>query len=305
MVERVTIMSPCTGVCRLDVATGFCLGCARTGDEIARWSAAPDAWRARVWAALPARCDALGIALRRLAFTSEDTRDFLAASLAAGKGTWVMGLAGALGAFAVPPGASVEVAVDGDQVTATTPGARLRARIDDDVRALGFRPTGTAPETMPVVLAVARARKRLPLADNLTDLGPDTGAIDPAERTGRLFDLGVGRKEARYLVRVAPGPACEALLRHVGTPFRDSLPLVGPALMAGSPVRVIETALGRLEVTSPAPPPGDRSPEGPNIHLLPARLASGAALPAGMELPRAYLPGAIFYPPGTERPDDG
>jgi len=30
-------LSPCTGVCRLD-ARGLCMGCLRTGDEIARWS---------------------------------------------------------------------------------------------------------------------------------------------------------------------------------------------------------------------------------------------------------------------------
>lgn len=31
--------SPCTNLCVLDPATGWCEGCARTLDEIARWSA--------------------------------------------------------------------------------------------------------------------------------------------------------------------------------------------------------------------------------------------------------------------------
>ena len=30
--------SPCIGVCRVDGATGLCVGCLRTLDEIARWS---------------------------------------------------------------------------------------------------------------------------------------------------------------------------------------------------------------------------------------------------------------------------
>lgn len=30
------ILSPCVGICRLD-ALGYCEGCYRTGDEIARW----------------------------------------------------------------------------------------------------------------------------------------------------------------------------------------------------------------------------------------------------------------------------
>jgi predicted Fe-S protein YdhL (DUF1289 family) len=30
-------LSPCTGVCRLDPATGYCAGCRRTVEEIAGW----------------------------------------------------------------------------------------------------------------------------------------------------------------------------------------------------------------------------------------------------------------------------
>ncbi len=30
------VLTPCTGVCTLG-AEGYCLGCLRTGDEIARW----------------------------------------------------------------------------------------------------------------------------------------------------------------------------------------------------------------------------------------------------------------------------
>jgi uncharacterized protein len=30
------ILSPCVGICRLD-SRGYCEGCHRTGDEIARW----------------------------------------------------------------------------------------------------------------------------------------------------------------------------------------------------------------------------------------------------------------------------
>jgi len=29
-------LSPCIGICRLD-ERGYCIGCLRTGDEIARW----------------------------------------------------------------------------------------------------------------------------------------------------------------------------------------------------------------------------------------------------------------------------
>jgi uncharacterized protein len=49
------IESPCVKVCTLDARTGLCLGCGRTIEEIARWSAISAAERARVMAELPAR----------------------------------------------------------------------------------------------------------------------------------------------------------------------------------------------------------------------------------------------------------
>nr|WP_231638089.1 DUF1289 domain-containing protein [Piscinibacter sakaiensis] len=39
----------------MDPATGWCLGCRRTIDEIAAWSRMDDAARRRVWALLPDR----------------------------------------------------------------------------------------------------------------------------------------------------------------------------------------------------------------------------------------------------------
>jgi hypothetical protein len=38
------VLSPCTGVCRLDDA-GYCVGCRRSSDEIAHWMQFSDAQR--------------------------------------------------------------------------------------------------------------------------------------------------------------------------------------------------------------------------------------------------------------------
>ncbi|PKM06065.1 MAG: DUF1289 domain-containing protein [Gammaproteobacteria bacterium HGW-Gammaproteobacteria-4] len=44
--ETVTsaVLSPCIGICELD-ATGYCVGCHRTGDEIAGWLGFHPQWR--------------------------------------------------------------------------------------------------------------------------------------------------------------------------------------------------------------------------------------------------------------------
>ena len=47
--------SPCIKVCTLDPATGLCIGCLRTLDEIAGWVELTDEERAAIRAALPTR----------------------------------------------------------------------------------------------------------------------------------------------------------------------------------------------------------------------------------------------------------
>lgn len=47
--------SPCVNICRIDADTGWCVGCARTIEEIAAWSRWTAAERERVWAVLPSR----------------------------------------------------------------------------------------------------------------------------------------------------------------------------------------------------------------------------------------------------------
>jgi predicted Fe-S protein YdhL (DUF1289 family) len=49
------IESPCVKICTLDARSGLCLGCGRTIDEIARWTAMGAAERSRVIGELPGR----------------------------------------------------------------------------------------------------------------------------------------------------------------------------------------------------------------------------------------------------------
>ncbi|GGD86706.1 hypothetical protein GCM10011390_01630 [Aureimonas endophytica] len=54
--------SPCIRLCRLDPATGFCIGCGRTLDEIAGWAGSSGDERRAILARLPARLAELGAA---------------------------------------------------------------------------------------------------------------------------------------------------------------------------------------------------------------------------------------------------
>ena len=55
------IASPCNNVCQLDLKSGWCLGCGRTGTEIASWTSLTDAERDALMAAMPERLRAMGL----------------------------------------------------------------------------------------------------------------------------------------------------------------------------------------------------------------------------------------------------
>lgn len=60
-----TVESPCISVCVMDEASGYCEGCWRTRDEIARWGMADDAERLAVLERLRERRRAAGITSER------------------------------------------------------------------------------------------------------------------------------------------------------------------------------------------------------------------------------------------------
>jgi uncharacterized protein len=53
------IKTPCTKVCTVDGASGLCLGCLRSLQEIAEWSRLDDATRDAILEDLPARVSRL------------------------------------------------------------------------------------------------------------------------------------------------------------------------------------------------------------------------------------------------------
>jgi predicted Fe-S protein YdhL (DUF1289 family) len=56
------IETPCVKICTLDARSGLCLGCGRTVNEIARWTAMSGEERSRVIVELPDRLAAVQLA---------------------------------------------------------------------------------------------------------------------------------------------------------------------------------------------------------------------------------------------------
>jgi len=53
--DAASVPSPCINVCRMDAASGLCIGCRRTIDEIAAWSRMDDEGKRAVWQAIALR----------------------------------------------------------------------------------------------------------------------------------------------------------------------------------------------------------------------------------------------------------
>lgn len=53
--HEVPVPSPCTNVCKMNEATGWCEGCLRSIDEIVAWGRLDDAAKRAVWLQLARR----------------------------------------------------------------------------------------------------------------------------------------------------------------------------------------------------------------------------------------------------------
>lgn len=284
--------SPCVGICKLDDTSGYCIGCARTGDEIGRWSGMNETQRDAIWDVLPARHEALSINMRLLPWMANEIAEWAGRTMAEGLGTWVVGAPGALAEFPFRANRTIDVTVGDDAVVAKAQDATLRLEIHDKLRAFAFGTDG------PIVLGFPKARGSLPAASTFTALGADVAAVDARHRDDQLFDMGVGRRASRFAIRSGDAGLTKTLAALVGRPWSDVMREAGMAIFSANPHRVVESKLARVEVFTPIPLPGSASPDGAHTHFLPEFLKSGDEAPAGLALPDYAWPVATFYPGG-------
>ena len=142
----------------------------------------------------------------------------------------------------------------------------------------------------------AGARRR-----TLAELGPDTEAVLPEHRRARLFDLGLGARNLDACVRTDDEALASELRRCEGRSVLDGAADTLDAIREASPHRVFLSALARIEVYQPIPPPGEEgtTPEGPHTHLLPELLARRRTHAAIVPIPRGWLPVLALYPPSA------
>lgn len=294
--EAAPLPTPCVGVCRLDEASGLCLGCARTGDEIAKWREASREEQRRIWQALPQRRALLNMSVFRLPWAVDEIAGFIEASLRQRAGTWALGVYGAVGEFLIGPDEDAEIASRAEAITARAPRGALRLSKHPNTIAfaLGWRQGAAEPGA--IGLALPAGRIGLPVEAGLRCLGPDHGAVSAEHRDQPLYDLGLGRKAARFCLRAADPELIQALDAAIGAPWPEALRRIGSDILRLSPTRVIETGLGRAEIFTPIPSRGSVSADGPHTHFLPNLILLGRDTPPGWDLQPVFAPAAMFYP---------
>ena len=211
---------------------------------------------------------------------AEDPRTIARHHLAEPANGWSVGTWGAIGEFQYDEG-EPGLAVDLDRLAVASARGALKVGGLGDARC--FALVDETGRTREIAFCSPRQGSRRTVIEQLDD---------------GTFDLGVGAPHIDMMVRLRPDDEATraALRRGAGRPLLEAGNPAGAAIARASPTRVFVSALARLEVHQPIPPPGGRSPGGPHSHLLPHYLKEGRAHAPDSPLPAGLYCGLSLYP---------
>lgn len=214
---------------------------------------------------------------------------------------WSVGTFGALAEFLRDGDEPVAVTRAPGRAAAVTARGGIEVRLTGDVEPLAWERRAGDSWSQALALCVP--------ADGggrsvITELGPDVDALRAQDRDAVLVDLGVGAPHLAACVRTSDAALLASLREVEGRPLAEAGAVAG-LLVAAGPHRVFRTAVARLEVFTPIPPPDGTSPDGPHTHLLPRLLAHGRTHAATDPIPPGRAPGATLHLPHPTRTVEG
>lgn len=272
--------------------TKCCKGCGRTKNEIKNWIHCSEEWRDKILKSLPSRIMKMG--LKKVKWDQNNIRSFVLSSLKNRLGTWTMGVEGATAEFTALPGQEYFIQSDGEAISVQTKNGAMRLLIDASISAFDFDATGSS-KLRSVTLGKEKQDNIVAPNNVITCLGKDAGSLSN-DKAKILFDLGLGRHDFRFGVRVGCGSSLNALKGSIGKKFEECSPNLNHILIKDSPTRVVETEIGRIEVEGRIPEEYGVSPEGPHTHLRMNTLKMDSSLTTHSEIPSSFTPFATFYP---------
>ncbi|MEJ2862750.1 DUF6925 family protein [Actinomycetospora flava] len=214
---------------------------------------------------------------------------------------WSVGTFGALAEFLRDADEPADVTRAPGRAAVVTPRGGLEVRLTGDVVPLAWerRAGDTWSQALALCVPADGGGRSV-----ITELGPDDDALRAEDRDAVLVDLGVGAPHLAACVRTSDAALLAALREVEGRPLAEAGAVAG-ALVEAGPHRVFRTAVARLEVFTPIPPPDGTSPDGPHTHLLPRLLAHGRTHAATDPIPAGRAPGATMHLPHPTRTVEG
>ena len=238
-----------------------------------------------------------------------EVRDLVERRLDDVESGWSMGAPGAIAEFV----RSADEPVQRGPGTVVTERGGIRMTPPSGCRPLAYE-TPVGPHDRwnhAVAFCLPLPAARRPTRTVITELGPDPQPLRDRDRTGVLFDLGMGTPTVDVCVRSGDPDLIADLRAASGTPLFGAVTGLAGRLVAAGPHRVFLTACGRVEVYAAIPPPEGRSPDGPHTHLLSEIMRTGRTHLATVPVPAGFAPCAHLYPPhpftdgaGRPRPFD-
>lgn len=217
---------------------------------------------------------------------------------------WSLGSFGALAEFLRDPDEPVRALPD-DRIGLVTDRGAVALTLAPGLRPVAYETGFSGGYNHAVALCLPEAACAMAGHRVITELGPDRDAVREEDREAILFDLGLGLRAVDACLRVRDPGSLACLRAGLGRSLFDPDNPVGAHLGAMSPHRVFRARLGRIEVYTPIPGPGEASPGGPRAHILPALLRAGRTHAATTPIPAGLVPCAGFFPPHPYKDRNG
>lgn len=199
---------------------------------------------------------------------------------------WSLGVFGAVAEFMRDADEAVAIHRQPNRLELSTARGALRLDAHAGTQVITYETPSRHVERrrVGVALCLPQDQARCATRTVLAALGPDAQAIRPQDRDGELFDLGLATPTLDALIRSTDADLIAALRAADGAALFSRPDLLG-RIAASGPHRVFLSALGRIEVFQPIPPPDGTSPDGPHTHLLPKLLAHKRGHAANLPIP--------------------
>jgi hypothetical protein len=228
---------------------------------------------------------------------SQDLGSFLIQAVDNHRNGWSIGTFGAIGEFVRDADEPVQRVSNEKGFELHSSRGAMRIEPCDGLQAIAYDTLSADGETWGIAIAFCLPANSDMAPGVVHCLGPDRDALRSADRNAILFDLGIGRGLVRMCVRTADESLLVALRAIEGVALLTSAGKAAAELIRDiSPVRVMLSPAGRIEVYAAIPPPNGESPAGPHTHLLPKLIASGRTHSANAPIPAGLQPVLMLHP---------